>query len=216
MILEAESNTTPPDVKRGPELFRVTPPGTEGQPRGSCEGCSLPIWSEGDYRMPGVRGLFCRISCVETVLFGTGRCRWCGWKMDGPYTSVDSRLCSSDCSENYYAHVLGSRTAALGTGRRLLVWLQSNQPETYRRLLGEIPPKGRLCQNPNCKRGERGRPASLAHLRQGSRFCSEECRDRARRAREDHKDRSGRTVLTGTFQPSGRPILRGFSRGNLG
>lgn len=100
---------------------------------GDCGGCGLPLTGNAMV-VPGIAGLHCSVSCVETTLFSTGRCRWCGNKMDNAYTSVDSRLCSEDCSQSYYAHVLGDRTAALGTGHRFLLWLQAHQPEIYAKL----------------------------------------------------------------------------------
>jgi len=39
----------------------------------------------------------------------------------------------------------------------------------------------RLCRNPECKHGQGGQPASLAHRRAGSRWCSDACRKQARR-----------------------------------
>ncbi len=51
--------------------------------------------------------------------------------MDKVYTSVESRLCSEGCSDSYWKHVMGDKTAALGTGKRFMLWLQSNQREVY-------------------------------------------------------------------------------------
>ena len=132
-------------------------------------------------RVPGVPGSYCDAACVETHLFGEERCRWCGSKMEKPYTSIDSRLCSEDCSANYYAHVRGDGTAALGTRKRLLHWLQVHQPMTYRKLIGIEGGEG-YCQNPACRRGEDGRPASLSHLRTGTLYCSTACKMQMRRA----------------------------------
>lgn len=101
--------------------------------------------------------------------------------MKKPYTDISSRLCSENCEASYNAHVFGDRTAHLGSGKRLLLWLQREQLGAYRRLIGAAAPKGRYCQNPNCARGENSQPTSLAHLREGSRFCSTECRKQAHR-----------------------------------
>ncbi len=132
-------------------------------------------------RVPGVPGSYCDAACIETHLFGEERCRWCGSKMEKPYTSIDSRLCSEDCSANYYAHVRGDGIAALGTGKRLLHWLQVHQPMTYRKLIGIETGEG-YCGNPGCRRGEGGKPASLFHLRTGTLYCSDACKMQMRRA----------------------------------
>ena len=85
-----------------------------------CSACNTK--SATGWSIPGV-GFTCSIECAEVVLFGTDRCRWCGSTTEKLYTTVDSRLCTEDCSANYYAHVMGDRTAALGTGVRLAQWL---------------------------------------------------------------------------------------------
>lgn len=173
-------------------LLRATLSGELGQHCAECSGCGLWLWP-GDraYRVPGLRGWHCSVDCMETALFG---CRWCGSKMQGAYTGIGSRLCSEDCEVNYNAHVLGDQTARLGTGKRLMLWLQRCQPDVFRRLIGAVPAQGRYCQNPNCKRGEIGQPASLDHLREGSRFCSPECRVEA------HRNGGPQKVLTDDFQ----------------
>lgn len=118
------------------ERFKVVPEGAEGFPRGSCAGCGKYIWSDGGLSIPKLPGLHCSVACIESHLFGTERCRWCGEEMEKPYTTVDSRLCPGTCSENYYAHVVGDRTAVLGTGVRFMRWLQRTSPGTYRELVG--------------------------------------------------------------------------------
>jgi hypothetical protein len=103
------------------EQFRV---GVEG--KHSCDGCGL-VLCYAAYSIPRLAGLYCSMSCIETGLFGHQTCRWCGSKMDKPYTTVDSRLCSEDCSANYYAYVMGDRSAAVGTGKRFSLWLQERR-----------------------------------------------------------------------------------------
>jgi predicted nucleic acid-binding Zn ribbon protein len=120
--------------------------------------------------------------CIESDLFGQAHCRWCGEEIKKPYTSIESRLCSDSCSENYWAHVMGDRTAALGTGTRYLAWLQKNHPREYREAAGIKPASEGFCGNPYCTRGESGQPASLSHLRAGTRFCSDACKKQLRRA----------------------------------
>jgi len=185
------------------EMLRHIPAGSVGAPRGNCEGCGMSIWSEGGYRVPGLPGIHCSIKCIETVLFGHECCRWCGRKMDKPHSSIDSRLCSRDCSEKYYAQVMGDRTARLGSGKRFLLWLQENRAAVYRQVLGQGTPERGFCQNPQCPNGEGGLPGSLALLRAGARYCNAVCRRAAQR------------VLTAQNRPSNRRYLCGNKRGSL-
>ena len=90
-----------------------------------CDGCGF---FPARYEINKV-GRMCGMECIETELFGHGKCRWCGTKMENPYTTIDSRLCSPDCSANYYAHTLGDRGAALGTGKRFVAWMQAAKQE---------------------------------------------------------------------------------------
>ena len=185
------------------ERLRHIPAGSMGSPRGNCEGCGTSIWSEGGYRVSGLPGIHCSIKCVETVLFGHERCRWCGRKMDKPYSSIDSRLCSPACSEKYYAQVLGDKTARLGSGKRLVVWLANNRAAVYRQLLGQGKPERGFCQNPQCPNGEGGQPGSLALMRADARYCNAVCRRAAQR------------VLTSQNRPSNRRSLCGNKRGTF-
>ena len=89
--------------------------------REACAACGL--LADGGYRISGF-GFNCSIVCAETAIFGGEHCRWCGAKMDKPYTGIDSRLCSEDCSANYYARVKGDRSARAGSAVRLSAWLQ--------------------------------------------------------------------------------------------
>ena len=163
------------------EMLKHIPAGSVGSPRGNCEGCGMFIWSQGGYRVSGLPGIHCSIKCIETVLFGHERCRWCGRKMDKPYGSTDSRLCSRDCSEKYYAQVLGDKTARLGSGKRFLLWLQDNRAGVYRQVLGQGTPESGYCQNPQCPNGEGGQPGNLALMRADARYCSTACRMAAQR-----------------------------------
>ena len=185
------------------EMLRHIPAGSVGSPRGNCEGCGTSIWSEGGYRVSGLPGIHCSIKCVETVLFGHERCRWCGRKMDKPHSSIDSRLCSRDCSEKYYAQVMGDKTARLGSGKRFLLWLEENRPAVYRQLIGKGAPESGYCQNPECPNGKAGQPGSLALMRAGARYCNAVCRRAAQR------------VLTAQNQPPKRRYLCGNKRGSL-
>jgi hypothetical protein len=98
------------------------------------------------------------------------------------YLSVDSRLCHEDCSTAYYAHFLSDRTARVVSGKRFLLWLQRTQPAIYRLIPGGSGKAESRCRNPKCRKGEQGQPASLAHLRAGSRFCCDGCRMQALRS----------------------------------
>jgi hypothetical protein len=91
------------------------------QHREACAGCGLLV-ADG-WRVPGA-GFNCSLLCVETVLFSGSACRWCGRKIEKSYTGIDSRLCSEDCSANYYARVRGDRSARVGSGVRLAAFLQ--------------------------------------------------------------------------------------------
>lgn len=176
------------------EQFITLPTGVEGSPRGSgsCDGCGRFIWSDGGYQIPGLAGIHCSIQCVEIHLFGTGHCRWCGAKMEKTYTGIDSRLCSEDCSENYYAHVAPSKsdcTAALGTGKRLILWLQKNQPRVYHQLCT------REATGEHLPTGKPGRPTINAHTMS----VAERAREYRRRNRAARASRN--PVFTGN-----RPI----------
>jgi len=47
------------------ETLRVVRPNEESHRRGSCESCGLCFSSEGGYRVPGLKGLFCSLVCIE-------------------------------------------------------------------------------------------------------------------------------------------------------
>jgi hypothetical protein len=167
---------------------------------GSCEGCSVPMAVHGKgIKIPGLRGVFCSVECIEMELFGHGGCSWCGAEMTRPYTSLDSRLCSDDCSRSYKEHVLGDRAAALGTGKRFVAWLQVNRPMLYRELTGgtEASSTERYCQNLACPNGSDGWTANLAHLRAGTRFCTEACKKQARRSPNPQNRASKTPVFIG-------------------
>ena len=149
---------------------------TSPMSEGTCDVCGLPMSVFGrGFKIPSVKGTFCSMACLETGLFGHQACRWCGAEMEKAYTSIDSRLCSYGCSQNYYAQVLGNRKAELGSCRRLFAWLQRNRPAIHRELLKSKSVSDH-CQNIACPNGEGGMPASLSCLRAGAKFCSPACR----------------------------------------
>jgi len=90
-----------------------------------------------------VSGTFCNMACVETALFGTDKCRWCGSNMrERTYTSIESRLCSKQCSTSYWDHVKGDRTAVLGTGTRYRLWAQRHpkrDKQTEKQIIPMMP-----------------------------------------------------------------------------
>ena len=131
--------------------LKEVPPGEHGFSRGTCESCSLYIWSEGAYQIPKRRGYFCTVLCVECELFGNGNCRWCGRKLD-----TARKFCTDNCRTQ-------SNQTKFGDGTRLLNYLARYHPATYR----ELTAKG--CE-------ECGDP--LNGKRDGSRFCTDRCRKR--------------------------------------
>jgi hypothetical protein len=179
------------------EMLRHIPAGSVGSARGNCEGCGMFIWSEGGYGVPGLPGIHCSIKCIETVLFGQERCRWCARKMGKPHSSIDSRLCSRDCSESYYAQVMGDKTARLGSGKRFLLWLQENRAAVYRQLVGQGTPESGYCQNPQCPNGEGGQLGNLALMRADAQYCNAACRMAAQRVLTPQNRLSHKRYSTG-------------------
>jgi hypothetical protein len=179
-------------------LEKVCQPVQDKQACATCKG-----WMPAQFRIPGIPGAFCSIGCLETELFGVGHCRWCGDAMDKPYTSIDSRLCGDDCSSSYYSHLEGDRTARLGSGKRLQLWIQKKRPALYRQIIGSAESVGRRCQNPSCPNGTDGFAAILDHLRAGTRFCSATCKKHAKRGPNPD------------FSPSKRAVFIGVSRDTL-
>ena len=86
------------------EILKHIPAGTERHPRGTCESCGLHLWSEGGYRVPGLKGLFCSLVCIE-----------CGI---AEKTGQKKRIAG----------------ALIGSGARLLLYLKTAAPEIYARL----------------------------------------------------------------------------------
>jgi hypothetical protein len=86
------------------EIFKVVPTGKEDHPRGTCEGCGLHLWSEGGYRVPGLKGLFCSLVCIECgIAEKTGQKK-------------------------------GIAGAPIGSGARLLLYLKAAAPGIYLQL----------------------------------------------------------------------------------
>jgi hypothetical protein len=87
------------------EMLRHVPAGTAGYSRGSCEGCGLHLWSDGGYRGPGLKGLFCSLLRIE-----------CGV---ADKTGQKKRIAD----------------VPVGSGSRLLLYLKSAAPEIYAHLV---------------------------------------------------------------------------------
>jgi hypothetical protein len=93
----------------------------------SCEACGLPGWAcSRAYRVPGVVGRFHNIRCVECVLCGPRRCRWCGEKLGD---RAGRRFCSEACARH-------SNVARFGNGQRLLNYLRRHYPNPYQQVAG--------------------------------------------------------------------------------
>ncbi len=86
------------------EMLKHIHAGTAGHPRGACESCGLFLPSEGGYRVPGLRGLFCSLVCIEC-----GICEKTGQKK----------------------RIAG---APIGSGARLLLYLKTAAPGIYAQL----------------------------------------------------------------------------------
>jgi len=91
------------------EMLKHIPAGTEGHPRGMCESCGLNLWSDGGYRVRGLKGLFCSLVCIE--------CR------------------IADMTEQN-KQIAG---APIGSGARLLFYLKTAAPKIYAQLAQQIP-----------------------------------------------------------------------------
>ena len=132
-------------------------PGEHGLSRGKCESCNLYLWSEGGYSIPKHGGLFCTILCVEVELFGNGKCRMCGTKLDSA-----KKWCNDGCRNQ-------SNSTKFGNGVRLLNYLARYHPALYRQLTA----KGcEQCGDP------------ITDKREGASFCSNRCTLRSRREAE--------------------------------
>ena len=128
---------------------------------GVCDICGLPGHISGLMSVPGVSGHYCSVGCVECHLFGPGRCRWCGFRLDpGP------AFCSDQCRWQ-------NETARFGGGKRLAMWLSRHEPRLFADLVGREIPEGLACLQ--C--GD-----SLDGKRRDSLFCSPNCQHRFKRS----------------------------------
>jgi len=137
------------------KALKEVPPGQPGFPRGTCESCGLSIWSEGAYKITGIKGYFCSVLCFECHLFGNGKCRLCGEKLG----SGAQKFCSE-------SHRKQSNETRFGDGVRLLSLLSAKHPKLYQRLVSR---EDSLCLTCN---------DSLDSKRNGARFCDDRCRKR--------------------------------------
>ena len=130
-------------------------PGSEGIPRGYCESCRLFLWLDGALKIPGVRGLFCSVLCLECTLFGFGRCRQCG---DPLPRSTGQRFCGDVCRKKPLPKTFGD-------GGQLLTYLSNRHPSVHGRLLSGRSVASCL----NCN----GR---IEEKRSDSKYCSDACK----------------------------------------
>ena len=142
--------------------LREIPAGSRGSPRGYCESCRLYIWSDGGLKIPGVRGFYCTVVCLECHLFGSGKCRWCGDKLD----SGAQKFCSE-------SHRKQSNETRFGDGTRLLGFLARKQPGAYHLLVHRGDAFCLTCNDP------------LDGRRDGARFCNDRCKIRYWRKSEN-------------------------------
>lgn len=171
--------------------LREVPKGTQGIPCGYCESCGLYVWSEGGYKIPGVRGIFCLIACVECELFGTGRCRWCSASLG----STAKKWCDDHCRRQ-------SDRVRFGDGTRLLKFLSNRHPRLYEEL---VEKHGHACLN--CDHSLKGKPSD-------ARFCSDRCRKKFQRFPMSRKSQKsvlypdiGSTESIAYTTPKTRPLL---------
>jgi len=123
--------------------------------RVTCESCGLPIGRAAvHYKVPGMAAEFCSVSCIECVLFGPGRCRWCG-------QGTQNRFCGDACRKR-------SEKVPFGNGVRLLAYLEANLPALYAKVMAA--PAG--CAQ--CGGSMEGRRAD-------AKFCKDACKQTAYR-----------------------------------
>lgn len=89
---------------------------------GNCDSCGLPLRVFGGYQIPGLRGKYCSVLCVEAELFGFERCNSCGREMEGKLKS--RQYCDDHCQKN-------AEGIQFGNGDRLKNWLKKNAPAFY-------------------------------------------------------------------------------------
>ena len=138
----------------------------------SCESCGLPGWARSHaYRVPGLVGRFHNICCVDCTLFGPGRCRCCGKRLDD---RGGRRFCSEACARR-------SNATLFGNGERVLNYLRQSYPNVYQQIAGSVLPEA----------GMRGKAAAgvclhcqepLDGKRADALFCSARCKTRYRRS----------------------------------
>ncbi len=156
-------------------------PGQYGVPRGCCESCRLFLWSDGGLKVPGLRGVYCCVLCLECELFGPGRCRWCS----APLESTAKKHCDAHCRKQ-------SDRTRFGGGDRLLNLLSHQYPALYEQLIGR---RGHACVN--CNGPLDGKNAK-------ARFCSTACKMRFRRKIEQSRNyqKSGKKRNTDSIKSS--------------
>ncbi len=171
--------------------LREIPPGSHGTPRGYCESCGLFVWSDGALKIPGVRGLFCSVLCLECTLFGPGRCRWCSASLG----STTKKFCDGHCQKQ-------SNRTRFGGGDRLLNFLGHQYPALYEQLIGR---RGHVCLNCN---------GPLDGKNAGAKFCSVACKmrlhrriEQSRNFQKSGKKRNTNSIKSKTYEgPKAGPV----------
>ena len=131
------------------KAIKEVPLGEHGKNRGTCESCSLYIWSDGGYKIPNRKGHYCTILCVECELFGNGNCRWCGYVVGS-----SKKFCNETCRTQ-------SNSTRFGNGTRLLNYLARYHPVLYKQL------SAKSCEN--CF-------DPMTDKREGASFCTNRCK----------------------------------------
>jgi len=94
--------------------------------RAQCESCGMPLWNGTTYRVPGLHGRYCSITCVELDLAGRSACHWCF--AEGVASGTKRSYCDDVCRKQASGN-------SFGNGVRLLNFLQRTRPDLYRQVI---------------------------------------------------------------------------------
>jgi hypothetical protein len=158
-----------------------------------CESCGLPGyalrtvpgWKNGDptirpavgYKIPGVAGFCCSISCLECFVFGPGRCRSCGSKLGEEVKVYGKTEQEYRGGTRYCADCAGHPNASpLGDGERLKTYLRRNHPGLFK-LEGPAIAGKRCALGKKCLRYKDRKPGAVTV---SNLYCSNLCADTSR------------------------------------